>query len=403
MSKVRGTGFFFQPDTENLFSHPKALKNSYFCLTGRRTVKGIEMLLKTVNDEGNLAYLLIDTKTNFALVIDPVKERTDDLLNLIRKNHYEVPYVIDTHSHADHFSGAGLIAGALGSQVVMGKATPKQREFDTRLGEKFGIRDILDYNAGIQVDILAGHGETLPFGSGTLTFFETPGHTLNSISVLAGRYLFTGDSLMIGQTGRLDLPGGDAATMFRTLNEVIRPLADDTLLLCPGHDYDHNASRLLKDEIEENAFYRPQTEIDFIEFAGGFFPPLKLEDMGGISRIQCGAAGGQEKPEQGLFTILPPELQEKTVRDDGTWMVIDVREPYELRNGKIPQAVNIPLSELESRLSEIPKNKRIAVVCQSGGRSTQVCNFLHQNGWPSVYNMTGGMMLWQLNFLPVSR
>jgi len=361
------------------------------------------MLLKSFNDEGNLAYLLVDTKTGHAILVDPVKERVDELVKLIKKNNYKVDYVIDTHSHADHFSGAGLIRDALGCKVVMGQATVEQRKFDTDLGKKFGIEDILSFNVKIHVDKYVRHGETLTYGEKSVTFYETPGHTLNSISFLSDRYLFTGDSLMIGQTGRLDLPGGSPSDMFKTLHSVLKPLADENVILCPAHDYDHNASRLLKDEITENEFYKPQTEAEFVEFTSGFFPPLKLDDMGGVSRIQCGASGGQEKLEQGIFNILPAELEAKLKTDDSSWMVIDVREPYELLSGKITQAVNIPLSEIEGRLTEIPKNKRIAVVCQSGGRSSRVSNYLAQNGWTTVYNMTGGMMMWQMNYLPVQK
>lgn len=361
------------------------------------------MLLRQFADEGNLAYLLADEATGEAVIIDPIREKVNDLVAIVHRDKLKVTAVIDTHSHADHYTGAGILREKLGSAVIMSKATGDQRKFDADLGKKFGIEDILSYNSTIQVDRYVGTGDTLQVGSVTITFYETPGHTLNSLSLKAGHYLFTGDSLMIGQTGRLDLPGGNAAAMFNSLHKVIAPLAGDDTILCPGHDYDHHTSRFLKDELAVNPFFKPQTAAEFTDFTSQFFPPLKLDDMGGVSKIQCGAAGGPApEPEKGVFNILPADLNDK-MDSDASWVLIDVREPFETANGMAPKAVNIPMSQLETRLGEIPKNKRVAIICASGGRSARVAGFLHQQGWPTIYNVSGGMMSWMMNFLPVNR
>jgi glyoxylase-like metal-dependent hydrolase (beta-lactamase superfamily II)/rhodanese-related sulfurtransferase len=361
------------------------------------------MLLKTYNDEGNLTYVLVDTKTNEAVIVDPVKERTDDLIHLVQKEGYKVDYIVDTHSHADHFSGAAVLRDKLGAKVVMGAATTEQRKFDTDLGNKFGIKDILDYNASIDVDIFVNTGDSLPFSTKEIRFFETPGHTLNSISFTIDRYIFTGDSLMIGQTGRLDLPGGNPSDMFNTLHDKLKPLAQKGYVLCPGHDYDHNSARLLSDEVEENPFYEPETEAEFVEFTKGFFPPLKLDEMGGMSRIQCGASAGAERLETGVINMLPADLNEKLEKNETDWFVVDVREPFEVASGIIPQAINIPMGQIDARMTEIPKDKNLVLVCQSGARSSRMANHLHQHGYQTVYNLNGGMTMWMMNFLPTEK
>lgn len=360
-------------------------------------------MIKRLAFDGNITYLILDEKNKVATVIDPVLEQISDVKKEVEG--FQVNWIIDTHSHADHFSGAEGLKKLVGGAIVMGQATPKQREFDTSLGKSFGIEDILEFNAKIPVDRLVSHYLTLPFGQSELLIFETPGHTLNSISVKFGHFLFTGDSLMMGQTGRLDLPGGSAETMFHTLNQVLKPLAKEPLFLCPGHDYQNYYASLLADEIANNPFFEPQTVAEFSVFTQQFFPPLTTENMSGATRIQCGSVGkATPAVATGSFeNILPMALQEQLEKEKAKWWIVDVREPFELeRNGKIDIAINIPLGQLPAMLDSIPLDKKVAVVCQSGGRSLQACQLLVQAGIPNLHNMTGGMTLWRMNFLPVA-
>ena len=88
----------------------------------------------------------------------------------------------------------------------------------------------------------------------------------------------------------------------------------------------------------------------------------------------------------------PNTVEELRHRDDV--VVIDVREDYEYNDGHIPGARLVPLGQVPNRLDEIPKDKTVIAVCRSGNRSSQATNFLRQQGFDNVHNMTGGMNAW---------
>ncbi|WP_059172629.1 rhodanese-like domain-containing protein [Bacillus sp. FJAT-27445] len=91
---------------------------------------------------------------------------------------------------------------------------------------------------------------------------------------------------------------------------------------------------------------------------------------------------------------LTPSEVEKLLADGETLTIIDVREAEEVSKGKIPGAVNIPLGLIEFRIRELDKNKEYVMVCRSGGRSGQACQFLDSKGFKTV-NMAGGMLAWE--------
>lgn len=119
-----------------------------------------------------------------------------------------------------------------------------------------------------------------------------------------------------------------------------------------------------------------------------------------IALAGCGGApAAQPAPAQAAIEVsnLPVDLNAQTVdslrsRDDV--VVLDVREDYEYAEGHIPGAVLVPLGQIPNRLAEIPKDKTVLVVCRSGNRSNQATQFLRQQGFDNVHNMTGGMIDW---------
>jgi rhodanese-related sulfurtransferase len=88
-------------------------------------------------------------------------------------------------------------------------------------------------------------------------------------------------------------------------------------------------------------------------------------------------------------------------RDDV--VLIDVREQWEYDEGHIPGITLIPMSELQSRLAEIPTDKEVILTCRSGNRSGQVYEFLQQQGYDNVHNMSGGILAWESAGLEVER
>ncbi|MFC0298339.1 rhodanese-like domain-containing protein [Geobacillus jurassicus] len=94
-----------------------------------------------------------------------------------------------------------------------------------------------------------------------------------------------------------------------------------------------------------------------------------------------------------MKTITPKEVEEQ-LRAGELLHIIDVREPDEVATGKIPGAINIPLSLIEFRMHELDKNEEYILVCRSGGRSGRAAEFLDSRGY-RVVNMTGGMLAWE--------
>ena len=90
-----------------------------------------------------------------------------------------------------------------------------------------------------------------------------------------------------------------------------------------------------------------------------------------------------------------------TIMDRDDVIVLDVREQWEYDEGHIPNVTLIPMNEVPNRLSEIPTDKEVVVTCRSGNRSSQVADFLRQQGYTNIHNMTGGILDWQAAGLPV--
>ncbi|MGO4728949.1 rhodanese-like domain-containing protein [Paenibacillus sp. 2KB_22] len=100
------------------------------------------------------------------------------------------------------------------------------------------------------------------------------------------------------------------------------------------------------------------------------------------------------KPVTGLTNLKPDEFRQ-AIKTNSPGMVVDVREPAEYKRGYIPGAINIPLSQLKQRLSEIPQNKRVFLYCQSGMRSKSAAKILSKQGYAQISNLQGGVSAWR--------
>jgi glyoxylase-like metal-dependent hydrolase (beta-lactamase superfamily II) len=165
----------------------------------------------------NFSYIIFCKRTNKAAIVDPGYDPSK-LLGFISSNNLKLEYIIATHYHGDHTSGIQKIKNSISSSKIVAS------ELD---GQK------LDIKADIKV---ADHSR-LKLGDINLDFILTPGHTLGSICIIVdNEALLTGDTLFIGDCGRTDLPGGNLAQMFKSLQEKIMQLPDH-LIVYPGHDY----------------------------------------------------------------------------------------------------------------------------------------------------------------------
>lgn len=171
-------------------------------------------------------YLVTDRESRQAVIIDPVIENVERDLRLLKDFGLSLRYVVETHIHADHITGASLIKDATGAQIVYGG----------------GAKDVVT-----GADAFLDDGEELRIGNTCLKALATPGHTDGCTSYVLPGAVFTGDALFIRGNGRTDFQGGSAEKLFDSVREKLFSLSEDTIVY-PGHDYNGRVSSTIGEE-----------------------------------------------------------------------------------------------------------------------------------------------------------
>jgi glyoxylase-like metal-dependent hydrolase (beta-lactamase superfamily II) len=194
-------------------------------------------------DTSTASYLVSDPATKAAAIVDPVLDfepkaaklstrSADAILAAVADQGLNLVFVLETHAHADHLSAADYIRREMGAQVVIGsRITEVQKAF-------IPLFEAEDVQADGRVfDRLVDEGEVLALGSLEITVLHTPGHTPACVTYLIGDAAFVGDTLFMPDygTARADFPGGDAATLYRSIRKILA-LPPQTRLFV-GHDY----------------------------------------------------------------------------------------------------------------------------------------------------------------------
>lgn len=211
------------------------------------------MDIKTFFDPNTytLTYVVFDAKTKDAVVIDPVldydpvgsttsTESVREVETFLRAEGLRLHYVLETHAHADHLTGAQYLKRRFEAKVVIGHLiTEVQKTFKP----VFDMQDLA--TDGSQFDLLVKDGDELEAGALTIGVLETPGHTPACVSYLIGDAIFTGDALFIEDygTGRCDFPRGDARALYVSVHDKLYALPDETRVFT-GHDYQPNGRPL---------------------------------------------------------------------------------------------------------------------------------------------------------------
>ena len=173
-------------------------------------------------------YVLTDPVTRDAVMIDAVDTQFDEYSALLDRERLKLRYVLETHTHADHVTGAGRLSAATGAKT----ATPLP--------------------CGIVVaDLQLKDGAELEFGDETIRALHTPGHTSGSMSYVWRDSVFTGDTLLIGGCGRTDFQSGDAGALYDSITRALFAL-DDATIVYPGHDYNGRTSSSIGAEKRTN-------------------------------------------------------------------------------------------------------------------------------------------------------
>ena len=209
-------------------------------------------------DSSTFTYLIADSVTREAAIIDAVDSMIDRDIELIQELELDLKFIIETHIHADHITSA----------CPLKKTFPLAKIV-------IGIENI---DAEACADIMVGEGHILPIGEHEIVAIETPGHTPGCMSYLVDNKVFTGDSLLIRSTGRCDFQGGTASTLYHSIHKLFT-LPDSTQVY-PGHDYNGFTVSTIGEEKEFNSLIR--LEFDKATFVNkvdnlNLEPPKKIK------------------------------------------------------------------------------------------------------------------------------
>ena len=191
-------------------------------------------------ERGCLGYVVADARA--AAIIDPELEMVEPMLDYVFEHGLKPAYIVDTHTHADHISGARELKSKTTAKIVMHENAPASC-----------------------VDIRVEDGDRLRVGDISIKFIHTPGHAKDLVSIALPGRILTADALLIGSCGRTDLPNGNAVRQYHTLYYIYRALPDD-LLVYPGHDYNGREHSTLKVEKKDNPKMLFDTEEEFVEY-----------------------------------------------------------------------------------------------------------------------------------------
>jgi hydroxyacylglutathione hydrolase len=444
---------------------------------------------------GCASYIVGCEAKGIAAVVDPDRE-VQKYLDVASSRGLTITHIIETHLHADHVSGNTDLAARTGADIYVHEAS----------GAEYPHK-------------VLKHNDVIELGNIRIRALHTPGHTPESITLLVSDttraeepwLALTGDTLFVGDIGRPDLVGAEAArglanNMYDSLFEKILPL-NDSLLIYPGHgagslcgkSIGSMKSSTLGFERKYNLSLSPREREEFVEFATSGLPeqpgnhkrikamnrkgprplgnveqhPLTIREA--IPHFQRGAGlldtrskeeyvkahipgsvhleadtqlsnrigfvfppdvpiilllANPAEYEQVIYSLArvgydnvvgylsesldawqkmglpitagdvkdvePVELHEiiKSCTNGDCPVVVDVREPWEYRQGHVPGAVLIPLGQLSSRVGELDRERPVAVICASGNRSQSAAALLGQKGFKTIYNVSGGTGAW---------
>jgi sulfur dioxygenase len=326
---------------------------------------------------GTYSYLIASRRGGEALIIDPVLEKVDRYLQLVKEMDLKLVKAVDTHIHADHITGLGALRDRTHCITVMGEhAKVDVVSMRVTEGDKLTIE-------GVSMDVL-----------------YTPGHTDDSYSFLMRDRVFTGDTLLIRGTGRTDFQNGSAKAQYESLFGKLLKLPEDTLVY-PAHDYKGDTVSTIGEERRYNPRLQVKSVDEYVDLMSKLnLPNPKMMDVAvpanmrvGLAQDEIARKGWAVTPAQAMALVGQPAVA-----------LVDLRERSERdKHGVIPGSVHMPYANLQESIGKggmlhelaSSTSKRILFYCAFGERSAMAVQAAQDAGIASACHIHGGLDAWR--------
>jgi glyoxylase-like metal-dependent hydrolase (beta-lactamase superfamily II) len=309
------------------------------------------------------SYLLASRRGGEALIIDPVIEKVDRYLQLLRELDLRLVKAVDTHLHADHITGLGALRDRTHCITVMG-----------------------DKSRVDVVSMRVADGDRLQIEGVDLEVLYTPGHTDDSCCFRMEDRVFTGDTLLIRGTGRTDFQNGDARAQYESIFGRLLHLPEETLVF-PGHDYKGDTVSTIGDEYIELMHNLKLANPKMMDVA----VPANMKV--GLHQEEIARKGWAKTAEEVLGLVGQPQV-----------VLIDLRERTEReRHGTIPGSLHVPYPMLEENTGPggmlhalaTATGKRLVFYCAFGERSAMAVQSAQDAGLSAACHLQGGLAAWK--------
>jgi len=293
-------------------------------------------------------YSYILSSENEALIIDPHISLPEEYRKYLTKNKLTLKFIVDTHTHADHFSSAAVLKKQFKAQVLM---------------HEKAISSVADKQLK--------DNDQINIGTASVKVIYTPGHTDDAISLYGEGKLFSGDVLLISSVGRTDFQNGSPESMFDTLQKL-KTLPDETIL-CPGHDYHEQRLSTIAKEKEGNPFLKETNKETFVRNMRVKIIP-KPFNIDNIIRVN-------QKGEATSLEMISPRDASSLLKQDPQTKILDVRSAFEFSQVHIEHSLNIPIDMISAKINELSQSRQnYLVLCHTGNRAAMAADMLIQSG-----------------------
>ncbi|MFI5012548.1 MAG: MBL fold metallo-hydrolase [Hyphomicrobiales bacterium] len=337
------------------------------------------MLFRQLYDSvsSTYSYLIASRRGGEALIIDPVLERVDHYVRLLRELDLKLVKAVDTHVHADHITGLGELRDR--TQCI------------TIMGEHSGV-DV--------VSMRVADSDRIDIEGVSLGVMYTPGHTSDSYSFQMADRVFTGDTLLIRGTGRTDFQNGDARAQYESIFGRLLRLADETLVY-PAHDYKGDMVSTIGEERAFNPRLQVKSIDEYVDLMNSLkLPNPKMMDVAVPANLHIGLS--QDEVARQGWAVTASDAVGMVGRND--MVFVDLREDREREKlGAVPGALHAPYPHLKQYLAAggmlhefaAATGRRMVFYCAFGERSAMAVAAAQREGFATSCHVHGGIDAWR--------